>query len=278
MHPERLNDAEVAEDGGAGRDDQVAVLEPHSCSRNGHSQHAKTEVSIHTRSGKPDHSSKNPVPVLNRTPFRTSRLLDFVSRKELIAQTGHHPDAWPLVAIKEMLDNALDACEDARVSPKITVRVDEDGIEVRDNGPGIPADVVEGVLDFAIRVSTREAYVSPTRGAQGNALKTILAMPFVLDGKEGRVTVDARGVRHDITVRVDRIRQKPVLDPQHSKGLVKNGTGVRVHWPSSACSILESVKTRFLQFADDYTFLNPHLALTVDWHGKKSPRNNVAPL
>src|SRR5262250_1099548 len=103
---------------------------------------------------------------LQRTAFRTSRLLDFCSRKELIAQTGHQPDAWPLVLLKELVDNALDACEDAGTAPEVVVTVDGDGIEVRDNGPGIPAKTVEGVLDFAVRVSTREAYVSPCRGAQ----------------------------------------------------------------------------------------------------------------
>ncbi len=52
---------------------------------------------------------------LERTTLRTSRLLDFCSRKELIAQTGHQPDAWPLVVLKELVDNALDACEEAEV-------------------------------------------------------------------------------------------------------------------------------------------------------------------
>ncbi len=37
---------------------------------------------------------------LERTTLRTSRLLDFCSRKELIAQTGHQPDAWPLVEVR----------------------------------------------------------------------------------------------------------------------------------------------------------------------------------
>lgn len=50
---------------------------------------------------------------LERTTLRTSRLLDFCSRKELIAQTGHQPDAWPLVVLKELVDNALDAYEEA---------------------------------------------------------------------------------------------------------------------------------------------------------------------
>lgn len=45
-------------------------------------------------------------PTLERIAFRTSRLLDFCSRKELIAQTGHEEADWPLVALKELVDNA----------------------------------------------------------------------------------------------------------------------------------------------------------------------------
>jgi DNA topoisomerase VI subunit B len=207
---------------------------------------------------------------LDRTAFTTSRLLDFCSRKELIAQTGHQPDAWPLVLVKELLDNALDACEDAGVAPAVLVAVDDQGVSVRDNGPGIPPETVEGVLDFAVRVSSREAYVSPTRGAQGNALKTVLAMPFVLDGGQGRVEVAARGVRHAIRFRVDRIRQEPVIDHQPvDDGAAASGTGVRVFWPDSARSKLANARSRFLQIADDYTFLNPHLTLTVTWHGEQ---------
>ena len=94
---------------------------------------------------------------LERTTLRTSRLLDFCSRKELIAQTGHQPDAWPLVVLKELVDNALDACEEAEVAPQITIQVDANRITVIDNGPGIPAETVTDVLDFSVRVSSREA-------------------------------------------------------------------------------------------------------------------------
>jgi len=44
---------------------------------------------------------------LQRTAFRTSRLLDFCSQKELIAQTGHQREAWALVVLKELIDNGL---------------------------------------------------------------------------------------------------------------------------------------------------------------------------
>ena len=36
----------------------------------------------------------------------------------------------------------------------------------------------------------------------------------------------------------------------------------------SICSILTRAKDRFLQIADGYTWLNPHLDLTVEWGGK----------
>ena len=64
---------------------------------------------------------------LDRTTFSTSRLLDFCNRKELIAQTGHQPDAWPLVVLKELVDNALDACEETEVAPEVTIQVNDAG-------------------------------------------------------------------------------------------------------------------------------------------------------
>ena len=60
---------------------------------------------------------------LSRETFATSRLLEFCSTKELINQTGHKVDEWPLVILKELVDNALDACEEAEVAPRIAVTV-----------------------------------------------------------------------------------------------------------------------------------------------------------
>jgi DNA topoisomerase VI subunit B len=205
---------------------------------------------------------------LARTTFKTSRLLEFCTRKELTIQTGQPAETWPLVVLKELVDNALDAAEEAGVPPRISVSVADGSIVITDNGPGIPTKTVKALLDFSVRVSSREAYVSPTRGAQGNALKTILAMPYVLDGTIGRVEIAARGINHTIAFKVDSIRQVPVIDHVTAASPVKTGTRVTVHWPDSACSILTKAKDRFLQIADDYTWLNPHLDLTVHWNGK----------
>ena len=194
-------------------------------------------------------------PKLQRTTFNTSRSLDFCSRKELVAQTGHATDDWPLVVLKELVENALDACEEQGVPPELKVRVREGSIIVADNGPGLPVDTLEGVMDFNVRASSREAYVSPDRGAQGNGLKTVLAMPFVLEGERGWIDVRSHGQGHQIVFGVDRIRQKPTISRKsRSARFVRNGTLPRLWWPRSACS-LEDRKDDFLQLAADFNFL-----------------------
>ncbi len=208
---------------------------------------------------------------LQRIHFQTSRVLDFFSEKELVAQTGHEVSEWPLVILKELVDNALDACEDKGIPPEIEVSVDADTISVCDNGPGLPESVITGVLDFTKRVSSREAYVAPCRGAQGNALKTIVAMPFVLTGR-GTVVIESQGVRHEISITVDRIRQEPRIDHEISPSDVLVGTRIEVDLPflrtdDSPSSILDDAKDRFLQIASGYGWLNPHLKLSVQWCG-----------
>jgi DNA topoisomerase VI subunit B len=199
------------------------------------------------------------VQLLERTTFRTSRLLEFCSRKELVAQTGHEPDAWPLVVLKELVDNSLDACEEAGVGPEVVVQVEPRTITVVDNGPGMPPETVTNILDFSSRVSSREAYVAPDRGAQGNALKTILAMPFVLDGEAGRVEICARGLRHQIEFAVDALRQEPVIRHRHLECDVTKGTSITVAWPESACSILAGASRRRLHLAQPASRAHRHL-------------------
>ena len=209
--------------------------------------------------------------VLERATLRTSRLMEFCSSKELVNQTGHGVDDWPLVILKELVDNALDACEEAGNCPEVDINVDDTGIMISDNGPGIPEQTIEGVLDFTARTSSREAYVAPDRGAQGNALKTLVAMPFALDNDNGgQLIIDTGSIRHQINITVDPIRQQPLIDHSKNPSFVKNGTCVKVVWPDSACSILADAKERFLQIADKYAFMNPHLKLSINWFGKST--------
>jgi hypothetical protein len=206
---------------------------------------------------------------LERETFKTSRLLDFCSERELTKQIGHGVDQWPLVVLKELLDNALDACEEAGIAPAIRIEVAAGAITITDNGPGIAAETVAGVLDFAVRVSSREAYVSPTRGAQGNALKTIVAMAFALDGAKGETVIESRGTAHQIRFRVDHVRNEPKIDHVCEGSKVQIGTRITVRWPVLTSSKLEKAKPYFLQMADNFGWLNPHLSISATWDGRR---------
>jgi len=194
-----------------------------------------------------------PAPRVRRTTFTTSRLAEFCSQRELTAQTGHPITDWPLVVVKELADNGLDIAEESGLAPEIEISVStQDGeIIVADNGPGMPAETIASILDYSTRTSSREAYVSPTRGAQGNALKTLLAMPYALDGNRGETLIESQGVAHRIVFSVNQLRQEPQLEHDTTSSLVKTGTRITLQWPESASWILEAADNRFLQIADD---------------------------
>ena len=86
----------------------------------------------------------------------------------MTTQTGYPKEQWwPGVVVKELLDNSLDACEQAGVAPLISVDFRGQSVVVSDNGPGIASEVVRKILDFSTRTSDKQAYVSPTPGRPG---------------------------------------------------------------------------------------------------------------
>jgi DNA topoisomerase VI subunit B len=198
--------------------------------------------------------------------------MEFCNKRELINQTGHDTPEWPLVALKELVDNALDECEEAGIAPSIHIEVDGDNIIIADNGRGMPEKTIERVLDYNIRVSSREAYVSPTRGAQGNALKTIMPMGYVLDecnGEDarGETIIEAHGLAHNIKFSVDHIRQEPRIEHTTTPSPVVCGTRITVHLPGFQ-TVAEWGRKRFLNLAEAYVWLNPHLRLRLSWNGE----------
>ena len=173
--------------------------------------------------------------------------------------------------LKELIDDGLDACEEQGIAPKITATVTEDYIEVADNGSGIPVDTVDRLLDFSVRVSSRASYVGPTRGAQGQALKSLIGMPYVLDPGVGYARITGGGFASEITIGVDQIKQAPVVTMDR---WADEGSVVRIclSTPDGRASSQGFVgearclqQLRALAFA--FTVVNPHLTLTLDLLG-----------
>src|SRR5450432_2775939 len=162
---------------------------------------------------------------VTREHFTLSRSMEYFGEAELVRQCGHTRSDWPLVILKEGLDNGLDGCESAGVPPRITISVDDKHLVIGDNGAGIPPDVVKRICDFNSRTSDKSAYVSPSRGAMGNGSKLILAIPFALNGQgPTTTTIEACGVRHTITIDTDELRREPRIGRLEEQIVKTEGT------------------------------------------------------
>jgi DNA topoisomerase VI subunit B len=206
-------------------------------------------------------------PTLARTTFTSSRLMEFFTEKELQMQIGYGPRLWLVALVKELIDNALDACENAGIAPEISIAVEPDGVSVSDNGPGLPVATLQRSLDYLTRTSDKAHYVSPTRGQLGNALKCVWAAPFVVDGQAGHVEVITGGERYSVDVRLDRLAQAPRLDLASTPAPdVKIGTIVRMAWPGAASLLTDVGQPDFYNVATvarNFVLFNPHLTLTL---------------
>ena len=229
-------------------------------------------------SGRPKLVDDEPVHKIERVAFTTSRLMEFCAEKELVAQTGHESDKWPLVVIKELVDNGIDACEEAGIAPVIKVTITTGKkrkpthIVIEDNGPGIPAETVTGLIDYNIRISSREAYISPTRGRQGNALKTILPMAYVLgrESSRGETWIEARGLKHRIQFSVNQIKQEPIVKNIKTRSRVRSGTRITVFWPDDDEAIVD--EDEIGELLKQFVWVNPHLTLRFTVDGKTLDR------
>jgi hypothetical protein len=117
---------------------------------------------------------------------------------------------------------------------------------------------VRKVLDYDIKVSDKAAYRSPTRGAQGNALKTIAGIPYALGCREP-VIVCARGVRHEIAPSVDPVGH--VHFDYSSSPEVTEGTSVSLMIPARLNSGETTQDFDALHWMRSFAAFNPHATL-----------------
>jgi DNA topoisomerase VI subunit B len=199
-----------------------------------------------------------------RNHFSIPTNTDFFTIDGLQSSTGQAVYHFGNVVFKELIDNALDACESVGVDPQITIGfelLDDDKtmrLMVSDNGNGLSPDVIERILDFSTRTSDKAAYKSPTRGAQGNALKTILGIPTALGG--GMVTIESHNTRHEISFEVTPTM---AIIPRHDitdTPRATNGTTIAVTMP-----LLETWhKPNPCYWVQSFALFNPHAFVSFE--------------
>ncbi len=192
----------------------------------------------------------------NRTIFEIPMAEEFFTVGGLTAQTGQPADRFPYVIIKELIDNGLDAAEYAGVAPEIDVHVTHGRglttIRISDNGGGIDPETVTRMLNFKTRTSDKSAYRTPTRGQQGNAVKTIFGMPHAL-GLDEPVIIESKGVRHSLRCWLDPAGVVRVEHDQTPIEMAENSVLVSI--PYSTVDGLHWVRS--------YALFNPHVTFSV---------------
>ena len=197
-------------------------------------------------------------PTVERTVFATPRAAEFLELRALQAQTGQPVEAFGHVVVKELLDNALDAAETAGRAPNIDISTrTDDGITfvtVTDNGAGITPATVDDVCDFTVLVSDKARYRGPARGAQGNALKTLLGIPYAL-GITKPVVIESAGIHHELLVSIERTGDVAVV---HDTTECSRTVGTSVTVPLPAEMDVDPVR-----WAAGAALVNPHAAINV---------------
>ncbi|PSP59502.1 DNA topoisomerase VI subunit B [Halobacteriales archaeon QH_7_66_36] len=122
-----------------------------------------------------------------------------------------------VTAVKEAVDNALDATEEAGILPDIYVEIEDAGdyyrLVVEDNGPGITREQVPkvfGKLLYGSRFHKREQ----NRGQQGIGISAAVLYSQLTSGKPAKVTAktgaDQQARRFELTIDTDT--NEPEID------------------------------------------------------------------
>ena len=215
-----------------------------------------------------------PAPRLERTTFTASRKMEYFTVDGLTKEIAHGIELWPKAITKELIDNSLDACEESSVTPLIKVTIDDTRISVADNaGDGLPEATLRGSQDYEQTVSNKALYVSPLRGKQGNALKTVWAAPYVYSGgNTGRVQIVTPSYAREITISLNKLAQEPILEESPiNTPFVKTGTIVTIEWDRVSL-LSEGVETpdfykSLLDLLQGYALFNPHAGFRLSCNG-----------
>jgi len=96
-----------------------------------------------------------------------------------------------LTAVKEAVDNALDACEESEILPDIDViiqKVDKNeySVTVEDNGPGVVKKQIENILGRLLYGSRFHA-IRQSRGQQGIGISAVVMYGQLTTGRPTRI-------------------------------------------------------------------------------------------
>lgn len=176
------------------------------------------------------------------------------------------PTRGVITTIKEAVDNALDACEEAQVLPDIFISIKKTGTDifriiVEDNGPGIvPAQVpyVFGKLLYGSRFHQ----IRQTRGQQGIGISAAVlyaqltsGLPTVVISRTGH---KESAHRFEIQIKIET-NEPDILSSGPFEWDRIHGTRVQIEFKSTMAA-----KKKLLEYLRYTSIVNPHARFRVE--------------
>ncbi len=193
-----------------------------------------------------------------------------ISVSEFFTKNRHllgfdNPQKALLTAIKEAVDNSLDACEEAGILPDLSIEIAETGesrfrVAVEDNGPGIVRAQIPKIFGKLL-YGSKFHRLKQQRGQQGIGISAAGMYGVLTTGKPVRVLsrVGPRKPAHLFEIAIDTQKNAPVVHRDVEVVWNKDhGTRVEIE--------LEAVYKKGRRSVDDYieqtALANPHVSLS----------------
>ena len=178
-----------------------------------------------------------------------------------------------ITAVKESVDNSLDACEEVRILPDIRIevkRLEGNRVELitQDNGPGIPRDSIEHVFGKFL-LGSRFHAIRQTRGQQGIGITGVVMYSQLTTGAKTRVVSkvkdDATAVFVDLGI--DTRKNKAIKSGEIRDTWIDNVTGEEVDHGLRIETVMNAKYQRGKQSVYQYlrmtSIVNPHATITL---------------
>jgi DNA topoisomerase VI subunit B len=172
-----------------------------------------------------------------------------------------------LMGIKEAVDNALDACEEANILPDIIVkidRLDDDDFDilVEDNGPGIIHKMMPNVFGRLLYGSRFHA-LRQSRGQQGIGISATVMYGNITTGKPAHIESKIEGedaVAWKMDIVIDTKVNRPVITNDQAFVWEGKDHGTSIHYCIKGRYI--TGKQSIFEYLKNTAIVNPHAKIT----------------
>ena len=176
-----------------------------------------------------------------------------------------------LTTLKESVDNALDACEEAGFLPEIYVEIEKMGagslknsdqirVKVEDNGPGIPAEELTRVFGEYL-ASSKFGRGRCSRGQQGIGISAATTWAQLTCAQGAKVITKTKEMRKAVSALIE-------VDIKNNKGVLKNKETIdwdRPHGVSVEFVFDGRIQLNgeggLISYLNGTALVNPHLTL-----------------